>query len=161
MRHQKKYGPENAHPLSQHHTLTLHLGASLCIYDSQEFGPVTNPGYMAYYFTRKNIAVCAERALIFLSFLGLLVQTKENHPKHQGLKPPRKRLGLRTRRPPTDPQFSIIFKVTKNAKRCQNPIFCHVFCQFWAYFGVCRVFLSCRGSRCSQVLVRKHQESPT
>ena len=41
-------------------------------------------------------------------------------------------LKLRTRRPPTDPQFSIILKVTKNKpNKCPNPIFCHIF----AYFG--------------------------
>ena len=59
---------------------------------------------------------------------------------------------LRTRRPPytgpTDPQFSIILKVTKNRRKSAKFLF---FLTFFAYFGVCNVFLCCRGSRCSRV----------
>ena len=52
---------------------------------------------------------------------------------------------------PTDPQFSIILKVTKNRpEKCQKPLFLSFVRLFLAYFGVCSVFLSCRGSRCSQ-----------
>ena len=65
---------------------------------------------------------------------------------------------LRTRQPPTDPQFSIILKVAKNRpKSAKIPMFV-TFLLFLAYFWVCSVFLSCRGSRCSQPKIRT--ESP-
>ena len=58
-------------------------------------------------------------------------------------------LRLRTRWPPTDPQFSIIMNVTKNRRKVPKSYFLSLFCLFLVYFGVCNGFLSCRGSRCS------------
>ena len=44
---------------------------------------------------------------------------------------------LRTRRPPTSPQFTIILNVTKyRRKSAPNPIFCHFFTYFWPISGL-------------------------
>ena len=59
---------------------------------------------------------------------------------------------LRTRRPPTDAQFTIILKVTKNRRKSAKILFFVAFSPIWGLFGGLQCFLSCRGPRCSQNL---------
>ena len=51
------------------------------------------------------------------------------------------------------PDFQSSRKWQKIGQKVPKSYFLSFFCLFWAYFGVCSVFLSCRGSRCSQELV--------